>query len=71
MNIPYAAALTLVGWSLIIPPVFSPMGKHPRRILRICRRNIAYNSLPYNFTRMLLLPRIGRHHRSVRPAIRP
>lgn len=30
MNIPYAAALTLVGWSLIIPPVFSPMGKHPR-----------------------------------------
>jgi hypothetical protein len=30
-----------------------------RRILRTCRRNIAYNSLPYNFTRMLLLPLVG------------
>jgi hypothetical protein len=30
MNIPHAVALTLLGWSLIIPPVFSPMGNHPR-----------------------------------------
>ena len=26
----HAAALALVGWYLIIPPVFSPMGQHPR-----------------------------------------
>ena len=27
-----------------------------RRILRTLRENIAYNTLPYNFTRMLPLP---------------
>jgi hypothetical protein len=26
----HAAALVLVGWYLLIPPVFSPMGGHPR-----------------------------------------
>ena len=26
----HAAALALVGWYLLIPPVFSPMGDHPR-----------------------------------------
>jgi hypothetical protein len=30
----------------------------PRRILRTCRENIAYNTLPYNFTRMLPVPHI-------------
>jgi hypothetical protein len=25
-----AATLALVGWYLLIPPVFSPMGNHPR-----------------------------------------
>ena len=30
-----------------------------RRILRTCRENIAYNTLQYNFARMLLLPRVG------------
>jgi hypothetical protein len=28
----------------------------PRRILRTCRENIAYNTLPYKFARMLPLP---------------
>ena len=27
-----------------------------RRILRTCQENTAYNTLPYNFVRMLLLP---------------
>jgi hypothetical protein len=26
----HTAALTLVGWYLMIQPVFSPMGRHPR-----------------------------------------
>ena len=26
----HTAALALVGWYLMIPPVFSPMGDHPR-----------------------------------------
>jgi hypothetical protein len=26
----HAATLALVGWYLLIPPVFSPMGNHPR-----------------------------------------
>jgi hypothetical protein len=30
MNSRHAAALALVGWYLMIPPVFSPMGKHHR-----------------------------------------
>jgi hypothetical protein len=30
MNLCHAAALALVGWYLLIPPVFSPMGDHPR-----------------------------------------
>jgi hypothetical protein len=30
MTIRHAAALALVGWYLLIPPVFSPMGDHPR-----------------------------------------
>ena len=30
MTIRHAAALALVGWYLLIPPVFSPMGNHPR-----------------------------------------
>jgi hypothetical protein len=30
MNPRHAAALALVGWYLLIPPVFSPMGNHPR-----------------------------------------
>jgi hypothetical protein len=29
-----------------------------RQILRTCRENIAYNTLQYNFARMLLLPLI-------------
>jgi hypothetical protein len=29
-----------------------------RRTLRTCRENIAYNTLPYNFSRMLLLPQL-------------
>ena len=31
-----------------------------RRILRTCRENIAYNTLPYNSARMLLLPHAAR-----------
>jgi len=30
MNLRHAAALALVGWYMLIPPVFSPMGNHPR-----------------------------------------
>ena len=30
MNQRPPAALVLVGWYLLIPPVFSPMGNHPR-----------------------------------------
>jgi hypothetical protein len=30
MKICHATALALVGWYLLIPPVFSPMGDHPR-----------------------------------------
>jgi hypothetical protein len=30
MNVRHAAALALVGWYLLIPPVFSPMGSNPR-----------------------------------------
>ena len=30
MNLRHAAALALVGWYLLIPPVFSAMGNHPR-----------------------------------------
>jgi hypothetical protein len=30
MTLRHAAALALVGWYLLIPPVFSPMGDHPR-----------------------------------------
>jgi hypothetical protein len=30
MNLRHAAALALVGWYLMVPPVFSPMGNHPR-----------------------------------------
>ena len=30
MNLRHAAALALVGWYLLIPPVFSAMGSHPR-----------------------------------------
>jgi len=30
VTIRHAAALALVGWYLLIPPVFSPMGDHPR-----------------------------------------
>ncbi len=30
MNIRHAAAFALLGWYLLIPPVFSPMGNHPR-----------------------------------------
>jgi hypothetical protein len=26
----HAAVLALLGWYLLIPPVFSPMGEHPR-----------------------------------------
>ena len=30
MKLRHAAALALVGWYLLIPPVFSPMGRHHR-----------------------------------------
>jgi len=30
MNLRHAAALALMGWYLLIPPVFSPMGAHQR-----------------------------------------
>jgi len=30
MNLRHAAATALVGWYLLIPPVFSAMGGHPR-----------------------------------------
>ncbi len=30
MKLRHAAALALVGWYLLIPPVFSPMGEHHR-----------------------------------------
>ena len=30
MKLRHAAALALVGWYLLIPPVFSPMGSNPR-----------------------------------------
>jgi hypothetical protein len=30
VNLRHAAALALVGWYLLIPPVFSPTGNNPR-----------------------------------------
>jgi len=30
MNLRHAGALALLGWYLLIPPVFSAMGDHPR-----------------------------------------
>ena len=39
-----------------------------RRILRTCPENIAYNTLPYKFARMLLLPQdiISRYRNTLR-----
>src|ERR1700730_9630189 len=54
------------GTQLVNPDRLSPgfIGQSrclvPRRILRTCRENNAYNTLPYNFPRMLRLPLLER-----------
>ena len=53
------------GAPLVNPDRLAPgfIGKShslvPRRILRTCRENIAYNALSYNFPRLLPLPRVA------------
>ena len=55
------------GTPLVNPDRLAPgfIGKShslvPRRILRTCRENIAHNTLPYNFTRVLPLPHSVQH----------
>ena len=46
------SSISQIYWAIAAPD--------PRRILRTCRENIAYNTLPYKFARMLLLPQSAR-----------
>jgi hypothetical protein len=58
-------AAALGGTPLVNPDRLAPrfIGQSrslvPRRILRTCRENIAYNTLPYNFSRLLPLPNMA------------
>jgi hypothetical protein len=49
----------LANWDRASPRIYGQLRRQVHgRMRRTCRENIAHNTLPYNFARLLLLPQI-------------